>query len=294
MFVLSVFALVKGEAESLFRLPNFLMVLSGALFFPILVYAFFRPNLSRDLFFISGWLFGIFFVDIYPYLRDLFGIIGLPEELNYLLFDKELGSVFPELRGKMHEYFLPFFAVALVGIFLAWLRRIWFWEKWTYKIFLIVFMFFGLVRMQNSDYDEYPRGHTLAGHFYFWLTTEYAYAENPIWFNDSAREISVALEEVKKPGDRVFNFYAIFSPYYAENTWHYLVNGVGTVELDTNELVSTDYSPELLDQVIAAGANYAVLMPGPGDYSTWLADERVELVKQSEDGEYVLVSLMLE
>lgn len=291
LFISSLFAVINGVGTSLFRLPTFLMVLSGILSVPILFCAFRRPNLDKDLIFISCWLFGVLFIDIYPYLKDLFGTAGLPAELNYLLFDKELGSVFPELRTKIHEYFLPFFSVALVGFFLAWLRKVWFWEKWTFTVFLAVFLFFGMGRLQESDFEEYPVGNTVGSHFYFWLASVYAYMDDPVWFNEQAQEISEALEFVRKPGDRVFNFYAIFSPYYAENTWHYLVNGVGTVELDSADLVSTDYSPELLDQVIEAGADYAVFMPGPGDYSAWLEDERVKVLKESSDGTYVLVGL---
>lgn len=284
-------AMFIGAWGSLFRLPDGLKYLSAFSTLPILYFAFRKPDLNRHGFFIYSWLFAILFIDIYPLLQPAFAQVGLPEKLQYFLFDKPLGSVFPELRAKIHEYFLPSFALIFLSGSLVWIRKNWLWQKWTLALCLLVFFYFTTVRFQESDFEEYPRGQTFSSLIYYNLATEYAFAQMPIWLKPGQMPVMEELNKIKKPGDKIFNFYAIYNPYYPEHNFPYLITGVGTVPLNKEDLVSEEYTVELLDQVIAAGANYAFFMPGPNSPEVWLADSRVKVVSQSADGAYILAAL---
>ncbi len=290
MVVGTAIAAYAGEAGSLFRLPDALRYLTFFSAIPLVIFAWRKPDFDKHSFFIYSWFFAILFVDIYPRLSPVAAQIGLPEKLQYFLFDKELGSVFPELRAKIQEYFLPLFDLMLLGGTLAWSAKNWLWKKWTFAVFIALFFFFTTVRFVESDYEEYPRGQTISSMVYYWLATQYAFDERPIWLKPQAEQVMKVLNEVKKPGDKLFSFYAIYNPYYPEDIYPYLMTGVGTVGLDKDDLVSEEYTSELLDQAIEAGATYALIMPGPESPQTWLDDERVKIAAKSDDGTYMLLA----
>lgn len=284
-------AVYIGVWSDLFRLPDTLKYLSAASVIPILYFAWTRPDLDRYSMFLYSWFFGILFVDIYPLLLPAAQQIGLPEKLQFFLFDKVLGSVFPELRTKMNEYFFPLMSLIFLSGVLVWIVKNWLWQKWVLIVSVLIFFFFSCVRFQASDYEEYPRGQTISSMIYFTLSSEIAFHEKPVWLSQQAEEIMNVLYDVKKPGDKIFNFYAIHNPYFPEYIYPYLMAGVGSVGLNKEDLKSELYDLPLLDQVIAAGANYAIFMPGPVSPEIWLNDPRVNVVAKSDDNTYLLATL---
>ncbi|MBI4127300.1 hypothetical protein HY463_01175 [Candidatus Peregrinibacteria bacterium] len=288
-------ALIVGfmirAGDSIYRVSDWLKYGSIISTLPLIYYAFKKPDSDRHGFFIYSCLFGVLFIDIYPLLRPFFAQVGLPDKLQYFLFDKEFGSVFPELRAKIHEYFLPTFVLMPLAAALVWIRENWLWNRWIYRAAMFVLFFFGMFRFQGSDFEDYPRGQTFMSTIYYGLAAQYAFDELPVWLSPQAAQIAESLDELKKPGDKIFNFYAVYNPYFAEDNYPYLMTGVGTVGLDKEDLVSEQYTTELLDQVTHAGATYAIFMPGPESPKVWLDDSRVTVVAMSADETYMLVSL---
>ncbi len=280
-----------GAAGSLFRLPDYLRYLTFFASIPLVYFAWKKPDFEKHSFFIYSWFFAILFVDIYPLLSPVAAQIGLPEKLQYFLFDKPLGSVFPELRAKVQEYFLPSFDLILLAGVLVWIAKKWLWKKWSLVLCAVIFFFVTCVRFEASDYEEYPRGQTISSMIYYTLATQYAFDEQPVWLKPQAVQIMRIFNNIKKPGDKIFSFYAIYNPYFPEDVYPYLMSGVGTVGLDREDLKSDKYNTEVLDQAVAAGANYAIFMPGPESPEIWLNDPRVKVVALSDDSTYILVSL---
>ena len=62
------------------------------------------------------------------------------------------------------------------------------------------------------------------------------------------------------------------------------MTGVGGLGLDKEDLNSEQYDLALLEQVISAGANYAIFMPGPVSPEIWLNDPRIKIAGTSDDG----------
>ncbi len=287
----TVIALYIGSGPSLFRLPDSLRYLAIFSVFPIIFFAWKKPDFDRHSFFIYSWFFAILFIDIFPLLKPAALTIGLPEKLQFFLFDKGMGSVFPELATKVQEYFLPSFAIIFLSGVLVWIVKNWLWQKWTLVVSMAIFFFFVSVRFQPSDYEEYPRGQSISSFIYFTLTSEIAFHEQPVWLSGQAMEIMNVLDDVKKPGDKIFNFYAVYNPYFPEYIYSYLMTGVGGLGLDKEDLNSEQYDLALLEQVISAGANYAIFMPGPVSPEIWLNDPRIKIVGTSDDGTYILASI---
>ncbi|MEK7145742.1 MAG: hypothetical protein AAB802_00995, partial [Patescibacteria group bacterium] len=288
---LFVWVTALGQFESVFRLSGYLVYAAAASAVLFYFLAFKNPNLTRDSWFLSIWIFALGFIALMPYFHPLATALGVPESLNYFLFDKELGSVFPETRAKIHEYFLPFFGVTLVALSLAFFRRFWVWPRWIYQGVVIVIVFVLAVRLHESDFLPYPKGQTLTANVDLMLVSSLVFEKTPPWFNESYQEVLSVLDEEAEATDDVFNMYTVYNPYSPEFLAHYIVYGISTTPLEEDEIVSSEYTTELLDQVIAAGTEFVVIVVDFHSVETWLNDPRLEILASSQDTAYVLLKV---
>ncbi|MBU0982080.1 hypothetical protein KKC94_05305 [Patescibacteria group bacterium] len=282
---------LKGEFESVFRLPGYLYGFSAICAAVLVVLAFRKPDFQKHLPILSVFLFGVIFIAIYPYLKPIFAGIGLPESLNYFLFDKELGSVFPELRAKIHEYFLPLYGVVLISVTFVLLKRYWLWDKWFFSSLLVVCLFFGAVRIHKSDMVEYARGQTLGANLDMILVVAPMMGETPEWYSQTEMDAMAALAAEVEPGDTVFNFFTAFNPYGTEYDQHYIEYGIATLPLAGKDLVSKEYTPELLDQVISAGADFVVIFVNEFPSDKWVSDPRTETIFVADDYSIIILEV---
>lgn len=286
-------AVYFGDIENLFRLPTFAKYLTMISLLAVWIYSFKKFDFKKGIFILAVWFFALGITIIYPFLRQFFVGVGAPESLLYVLFDKELGSVFPELMTKTYEYFLPLFAFLPLAGLLSLVKKHWLWNKAYFYAMLAVFFYFVCLRIQASDFDDKVRGQTLGANLYLSLASEYAYGDGPGWYKKADREVMTVLHEFKKPGDRIFSFKTAINPYFPETQYHYIVEGVGTLGIDKEDFVAYDYSIEVLNQVIEAGADY-LLISTQVDPTVWLSDPRVEMLKVSSDETVILAGVKSE
>lgn len=273
---------IIGRLFDLFRLPQYLMWISAAALLGFGIYSFKKINFKTSMFLLAVWIFALTLTVLYPHLRPLFASLGAAESLMFVLFDKDVGSVFPELVTKVYEYFLPLFTVLMAAALLTFAQSKWQWNKKYFYVLLVIFFYFVCFRIQASDMDDRTRGQTLGANFYLAMASQYAFGEAPGWYPEPAQEVMAELRKIKKPGDRVFSFMTAYNPYFPETQYHYIVEGVGTAPLGEEDLVADKYTIEVLNQVIEAGADY-LLISNAVDPTLWLNDPRVEVIVTSAD-----------
>lgn len=284
-------ALYFGQLINLFRVPSFVAYGSVVSMLILCIYSFRKSDFKKLMFILPVWFFALGLTIVYPSLRQFFVGIGAPESLLFVLFDKPLGSVFPELLTKTYEYFLPLFTILSLAAILTLLKKNWPWAKSILYVSLVIFFYVVCLRIQSSDFDDRVRGQTLGANLLLSLASEFAYGEGPGWYKEPSQEVIAVLHEVKKPGDRIFSFKTAFNPYFPETQSHYIVEGIGTVALDKEDILDPTYSIEVLDQVIEAGANY-LLISTEVDPTLWLSDARVEILKVSSDKTLILARIV--
>lgn len=292
LFVLGTASFFVSDFISIVRLPSILAYSSLLAALVILIYSFKTIDFRKNIPIISVFLFVTSFVVVYPYLRPVFVSIGAPEKVLYFLFDKGLGSVFPETITKVYEYFLPIFLMTLIAYVLDFVKEKWPLQKIYYYLILAGFLYFSVLRIQSSDYLDNPHGQTLGANIYFIFATDYSYAERPRWYSHDAQEIIEILETEKKKGDTFFNFVTIHNPYYPDTQFPYIVSGVGSVGLDKEDLVAQNYSKEQLDQLVSVGTDFIIFKNSENSPEVWLNDSRVKILKGNDS--YILAKIIYE
>lgn len=292
LVLVGIVALIQGHFESIFRLTGYLMYFGALSAIPILFFAFKKPDYEKQSLMIVIWLFAVSYITIYPYLRSLISSIGLPEDVQYFLLDKGVGAVLPEIRTKIHEYFLPIFGMMLIAIVLAWINKNWPWKKYLYYILVIVFLFFTAVRFHPGDQYEYPRGQTLSANIGMMIGVQLVFSDRPLWYLEEAEELVSVLNEQIEPGDRIFNLATYKDIYHPGYQFTYIALGLSSVALDEEDLVDTQYTSELLSQVIEAGANYIIVDQGIEFSEDFMDDERVEGIFVTKDYKYLLMEVL--
>lgn len=283
--------LLQGRFTELLRLPTFLPYMGGLALGAALLYAAWKPDWKRDSLWVLPLCFGVLMFMVIPWLKPVFVGLGAPEQVLYFLFDKPLGSVFPELAAKLQEYFLPIFSVFAMGALLSVFVKWWPWKKWMSMSLIVILMFFAAVRIHESDFEDYVKGQTLAANVLYLIATPVAFVDTPQWFAPEALPMLVELEKYVEPGDRFFDFYSVNNPYQPETQLPYLVLGLGAVSVGPEDLVAQQYAPEVLDQLVDLAVDFVLIQPGPGgDAQNWLDDSRTEIL-YGDGTHYILLKI---